>query len=317
MSKKVLITSRSFGSISSTPVDILENAGLEVVHKGKDFNQEEFEKIVPEFDALIIGAHPFPEEVMAKCSKMQIICKHGAGLDNIHLEKAKEMGITVCNAPGTNSNAVADLAMSFMLACARKIVIADKNVHAGTWKTVTGVDVYAKTLGLFGFGAIAKNVARRAHGFSMKVLAYDPYVKEVPEEFKEYVTLCDKEEIFKTCDFLSVHMPLTDETRDMVSAKEMNMMKEGSIIINTARGGIVNEKDLYEAVSSGHIAAAALDVSEKEPMDAENPLRTLENVIITPHIGMYSKEAIEAVSVICAKNVVAKVQGEELQFQVV
>jgi len=317
MSKKVLVTSRSFGSISSTPVDILENAGLEVVHKGKSFSQEEFERIAPEFDALIIGAHEFPEAVMEKCSKMQIVCKHGAGLDNIHLDKAKELGITGCNAPGTNSNAVADLAVSFMLACARKVLIADRNVHAGTWKTVTGVDVYAKTLGLFGFGAIAKNVARRAHGFSMRVLAYDPYVKEVPEEFKEYVTLCDKEEIFKTCDFLSVHMPLTDETRNMVSAGEMAMMKEGSIIINTARGGIVNEKALYDAVASGHIAAAALDVSEVEPMAADNPLRTLENVIITPHIGMYSKEAIEAVSIICAENVVAKIKGEELRFRVV
>jgi D-3-phosphoglycerate dehydrogenase len=317
MSKKVLITSRSFGSISSKPVDILEAAGLEVVHKGKDFNQEEFERIAPEFDALIIGAHEFPEEVMAKCDHMQIICKHGAGLDNIHLDAAKTQGITVCNAPGTNSNAVADLAMGFMLACARKVLIADRNVHAGTWKTVTGVDVYAKTLGLFGFGAIAKNVARRAHGFSMKVMAYDPYIKELPEEFRDYVTLCDKEDIIRECDFLSVHMPLTEETRDMVSAKEMAAMKEGSIIINTARGGIVNEKDLYEAVSSGHIAAAALDVSEKEPMAEDNPLRTLENVIITPHIGMYSKEAIEAVSVICAENVAAKMQGKELKFQVV
>ncbi|MCD8249651.1 MAG: hydroxyacid dehydrogenase, partial [Lachnospiraceae bacterium] len=128
MSKKVMVTSRSFGSISSTPIDILEEAGLEVVHKGKNFDQAEFEKLIPEFDALIIGAHEFPEEVMAKCSHLEIVCKHGAGLDNIHLDKAKELGITVCNAPGTNSNAVADLAMSFMLACARKVLIADRNV---------------------------------------------------------------------------------------------------------------------------------------------------------------------------------------------
>ncbi len=317
MSKKVMVTSRSFGSISSKPIDILEEAGLEVVHKGKNFDQREFEKLVPEFDALIIGAHEFPEEVMAKCSHLEIVCKHGAGLDNIHLDRAKKLGITVCNAPGTNSNAVADLTMSFMLACARKVLIADRNVHAGDWKTVTGVDVYAKTLGLLGFGAIAKNVARRAHGFSMRVLAYDPYVKEVPEEFREYMMLCDKDELFDSCDFLSVHMPLTDETRNMVSSAEMARMKEGSIIINTARGGIVNEKDLYEAISSGHIAAAALDVSEQEPMAADNPLRTLENVIITPHIGMYSREAIEAVSIICAKNVVAKIRGEALRFKVI
>lgn len=317
MSKKVLITSRSFGKISDEPLNILKQAGFEVTMKGKDFDQAEFEAIVPEFDALIIGAHEFPQEVMTRCSRLKIICKHGAGLDNIHLDKAKELGITVCNVPGTNSNAVADLTFGLMLAVARNIVSTNRWVHEEKWQTAIGVDVCGKTLGLMGFGAIAKNVARRANGFGMKVLAYDPYVKELPEEFRGYVSLRGQEEVLTGCDFLSLHLPLTDETRNMIGAPELARMKQGSYVINCARGGIVSEKDLYEALVSGHIAGAAMDVSEVEPMDTKNPLLTLDNVIVTPHIGMYSKEAIGAVSLICAQNVAACAEGKELQHKVV
>ena len=131
------------------------------------------------------------------------------------------------------------------------------------------------------------------------------------------MTLTDFDTVIKNCDFLSLHLPLTDETRNMISAKELAMMKKGSYVINTARGGIVNEKDLYDALVSGHIAAAALDVSEQEPINPDNPLLKLDNVIITPHIGMYSKEAINAVSLICAENVVAMFQGGTLKYRIV
>ena len=317
MGMKVLVTSRSFGNISDEPYEILREAGLEVTKTGLDFDQAEFERTIADYDALIIGAHPFPPEVLERCDKLQIICKHGVGLDNIPLEKAKEKGVAVCNAPGTNSNAVADLAFGMMLDLARKISLADKKVHQGEWKTVIGVDVCNKVLGLLGFGAIAKNVARRAKGFGMKVLAYDPYVKCLPEEFEPYVTLCDCNEVIKNSDFVSLHLPLTEETRDMIAAEELSNMKKGAFLINTSRGGIVNEADLCEAVKSGHLAGTALDVSVVEPMAADNPLRGLDNVIITPHIGMYSIEALGAVSVLCAQNVAAKLTGKELKFQVV
>ena len=317
MGKKVLVTSRSFGNISNEPYEILREAGLEVTKTGLDFDQAEFESTIGDYDALVIGAHPFPPEVLERCDKLQIICKHGVGLDNIPLEKAKEMGVAVCNAPGTNSNAVADLAFGMMLDLARKISLADKKVHQGEWKTVIGVDVCNKVLGLLGFGAIAKNVARRAKGFGMKVLAYDPYVKCLPEEFESYVTLCECDEVIKNADFVSLHLPLNEETRDMIAAKELSEIKKGAFLVNTSRGGIVNEKDLYEAVKSGHLGGTAMDVSVVEPMAADNPLRELDNVIITPHIGMYSIEALGAVSVLCAQNVAAKLTGKELKFRVV
>lgn len=314
---KVLITSRSFGKIGNKAQQILENAGIEIVNKSVGFDQAEFERIIPEFDALIIGAHEFEEKDMERCPKLKIICKHGVGLNNIRLEKAKELGIAVCNAPGTNSNAVADLTLGLMLSVARKISHSAALVREGVWKSHIGEDVCGKTVGLLGFGAIARKVANRVKGFDMQVLAYDPYVKELPEEYCGFVKLCSLEEVISGCDFLSVHLPLTEETKYMIGAKEMAMMKPGSYIINTARGGIVNENDLYQALVSGHLNGAAMDVVESEPMTADHPLLTLDNVVVSPHIGMYSKEAISAVSEICAQNVAACLTGKPLINQVV
>jgi len=317
MSKKVLITSRSFGAITDEPFRILREAGIEWEQRGAVFSQAWFEDIIPEFDALIIGAHAFPADVMARCHKLQLVCKHGVGLDNIPLEKAKELGVVVCNAPGVNADAVADLTFGLMLGAARKIVLADRQVRQGKWNNVIGVDVCHKTLGLLGFGAVAKNVARRARGFGMAVLAYDPYVTELPEEFSGYVTLCDLDTVIGGADFLSLHLPRTEETLGMIGEKELGRMKQGAFLINTSRGGIVREDALYEMLRCGHLAGAATDVSEKEPMAEDNPLRTLDNVIITPHIGMNSREATNAISVLCAENVAACLAGGEVKFRVV
>lgn len=313
---KVLITSRTFGKIDSQPMDILEKAGYEIVMMGANFSQEEFERIVPDFDALILSTHPFPETVLEKCSKLKIICKHGVGLDNIPLDKCREMGISVCNTPGTNSNAVADLAFGLIIASCRNIVRCNNNVHSGEWKTAIGVDVYKKTLGVMGYGAIAKNVIRRAKGFNMSVIVYNHRPREMDDEFKEYARFGTLEEIYANCDIISVHLPLTKETDNMISYDEIEKMKDGVVIVNTARGGIINESALYEACKSGKVRAAAVDVSVKEPMPDDNPLRTLDNVIITPHLGMYSKEAINAVSIMCAENAAAKATGGTLVNQV-
>lgn len=317
MSKKVLITSRSFGKIGDSARNILRSAGIEITNISVGFDQAEFERIIPEFDALIIGAHDFSEADMERCPNLKIICKHGVGLDNIHLNKARELGIAVCNAPGTNSNAVADLALGLMLSVSRKISHSAGLVRQGVWKSHIGEDVCGKTLGLLGFGAIAKGVARRARGFGMKILAYDPFVAQLPEEFAGWVELVSKENVISACDFLSVHIPLTPETKNSISAAELAQMKQGAYVINTARGGIVDEAALYDALVSGHLNGAAMDVVESEPMTADHPLLSLDNVVVTPHIGMYSKEAINAVSLICAENVVACLSGGQMINRVV
>lgn len=314
---KVLITSRSFGKIGDSAQKVLLDAGIEITNISVDFNQTTFEQIIPEFDALIIGAHDFSEADMERCHKLKIICKHGVGLDNIHVNKAKELGIAVCNAPGTNSNAVADLTLGLMLSVSRKISHSAALVREGVWKSHIGEDVCGKTLGLLGFGAIAKGVARRARGFGMKILAYDPYVTRLPEEFAGRVELCDLNHVLTSCDILSVHMPLTPETKNMISTEALAKMKQGAYVINTARGGIVDETALYHALVSGHLHGAAMDVVESEPMTPDHPLLSLDNVVVTPHIGMYSKEAINAVSMICAENVVACLTGGQMINQVV
>ena len=314
---KVLITSRSFGKIGDSAKKILENAGIEIDNISVGFDQAHFEKIIPEYDALIIGAHDFSEADMERCPNLKIICKHGVGLDNIHVNKAKELGIVVCNAPGTNSNAVADLALGLMLSVCRKISHSAALVREGVWKSHIGEDVCGKTLGLLGFGAIAKGVARRARGFGMKILAYDPFVTQLPEEFEGWIELCDKDTVITSCDILSVHIPLTPETKNTISTAELAKMKQGSYVINTARGGIVDEMALYEALKSGHLNGAAMDVVESEPMTPDHPLLSLDNVVVTPHIAMYSKEAINAVSLICAENVVACLTGGQMINRVV
>ena len=315
--KKVMITSRSFGSVSDDPFQALEKGNLLHTMVGKGFDQETFEKNILEYDALIIGAHPFPKEVMEKCKNLKIIAKHGAGLDNIDLEAARALGIKVTNAPALNANAVADLAFGHILNVARGITACNNLVKKGQWKTYIGVDVFNKTLGILGFGAIAKNVARRAKGFSMKVLAYDPYIVEVPEEFKDYVELADLDSVIRKSDFLTIHMPLTEDTRNFLNYERLSMMKEEAFLINTGRGGIVNEEDLFRVLTEKKIKGAALDVTEVEPIREGHPLLTLENVIITPHIGMYSKEAINAVSLTCAENVAHYFLGEKMNFEVV
>lgn len=314
---KIMITSRSFGKINNKPRRILENAGFEISMKGGDFNQEEFEQSIPEYDALIIGAHPFPESVLINCKKLKIICKHGVGLDNIPVEKCRELGIAVCNTPGTNSNAVADLAFGLIIASCRNIAECCANVRSGKWKTEIGVDVYRKSLGVMGYGAIAKNVIRRAKGFDMNVLIYNHRPRELDSEFKDYARFVSLDELYTQSDIISVHLPLNDDTRGMIGAAQISQMKDGVIIVNTARGGIIDEDALYQACSTEKVRSCALDVLAQEPPDVGNPLISLPNVIVTPHLGMYSEEAVNAVSIMCAENAAAIFQGGELINRVV
>ena len=306
MSKKVLITSRSFGKISNEPLDILTGAGFEVTMKGKDFDQAEFEAMIPDYDALIIGAHEFPEAVMERCPKLKIICKHGAGLDNIHLEKAKELGIAVCNVPGTNSNAVADLTFGLMLAVARNIVSTNRWVHEGRWQTAIGVDVCGKTLGLMGFGAIAKNVARRASGFGMKVLAYDLYPNDSGKAIAEYV---DLDTLLAQSDVVFLHCNLTADNEKMINKASIAKMKDGAILINNSRGQLIDEQDVTDALKAGKLAAAGLDVVYTEPIRADNPLLTAPNCIITPHMSWGAKEARQRIMDCTADNIRAYLDG--------
>ena len=315
MTKKLLITSRSFGQVSDEPLNMLKEKGFEVDFYNEKYDEEDFLNMIGEYDALIIGAHEFSRKAVEKAKKLKIVSKHGAGLDNIDIAAAKEKNLCVTNVPATNSDAVADLAFGLMLDAARKISFASSCVKKGLWDRVIGTDVCYKTLGLIGFGAIARNVARRAAGFGMNVLVNDPFIDSIPEGFS-HVKLTSFEGVLKNADFLSIHVPLNDNTRNLIGRDQMASMKKGSFIINTSRGGIVNEEALHEFLENGHIAGTGLDVTEKEP-PVGSPLLELDNVTILPHIGMYSREAINAVSTICARNVVKMFNNEQLDNVVV
>ena len=315
--KRILITSRSFGKLSDKPVKTLEEAGWDIVYDRESFDADRFAQEIPGFDAVIIGSHDFSAALMEKCPRLKLIAKHGAGVDNIDLPAAGRLGIKVTNTPGTNSGAVADLTFGMIIDCARFITKVAREVREGTWKPVCGQDVHGKTLGIIGFGAIGKQVARRSTGFDMKVRVYDPVIRGIGEEYKSYCTLyTDLEEMLSGCDFVTIHVPLTDGTRKMMGARQFAAMPEGSCFLNISRGGCVDEEALYEALVSGHLSAAALDTVLTEPIPADHPLLTLDQVVITSHIGMYSREAINAVSQICADNAAALLKGEPLRFVV-
>jgi len=289
-------------------MEILRQHGIEAhFTKGPALlSEDEFIKALSGFKALIVGNDKITAKVLAHSPDLAIICKHGTGLDNIDIKAAQTNNVTVTNVPATNADAVADLTFGLMLDVARRISFAVETVKQGKWAKVTGVDLCFKSLGLIGLGAIGKRVAKRAFGFDMRVVAFDPMVENAPDGLP--IEMLPFEEVLKQCDFLSLHVPLNNKTKNLISYKEMAMMKKGSFIINAARGGVLDEQALYENLISGHIRGAGLDVTENEP-PVGSPLLDLDNVTIVPHMASHSIEAINAVSVACAKNVVRFFSG--------
>jgi len=253
--------------------------------------------------------------VLEAGKKLKIVASMSVGFDHIDLETATKRGIMATHTPGVLTEAVADETLGLMLAVARRLVEGDGYVRDGSWKLkwspmlLVGRDVYGKTLGIYGLGRIGVAVAKRAKGFSMKIIYYDPFRNEEAEkslgiEFKS------KEDVIRESDFLSVHVPLLPETKNSIGPKEFLMMKKTAFLINTARGGVVDEKALIEALKAGTIAGAALDVFEKEPVDVDNPLLKMKNVVVEPHLASGSIESRTSMAVLAAQNLVAGLTGQ-------
>ncbi len=276
---------------------------------------EELVKIIGNYDAIITrSGTSIPASLVENPGRLKVIGRAGVGLDNINIEAASKKGIIVMNAPTGNTLAATELTMGIMLAAARKIPLANDSLKAGKWdrKRFMGVELYNKTLGVVGLGRIGTNVAIRAKSFGMRIIAYDPYIKKTKAD-SVGVALCDRlEDVLRQADFLTFHTPLTPATRNMITIKEMALMKDGVILVNCARGGIVNESDLYDALKSGKVFAAGVDVFEKEPAGS-NRLLELENVFATPHIGANTKEGQDAVAVIIAEQVYNALHGKPYQ----
>ena len=315
--KKVVISSRSFGSTSKEPFESLAQAGFVYKFLDSGMDRKELLNEIKDADAMIVGTTKVDAELLDTAKSLKIIARYGAGVDNIDLEAARARGIPVTNAAGLNADAVADLAWGLIMDTRRGISRANQKVHSGQYKYVVGRDVNQKVLGLIGFGAIAQAVARRTLGFSMQVLAYDPYMKEVPQEFSAYVRLCSFEEVIAGADMVSIHVPLTAETKDMFNKETIMQMKADAVLVNLGRGGIIHEGDLYECMKDGHLFGAGLDVTEYEPIQSDHPLLSLENVTITPHMGMFTAEVIHMMSMVCVNNVIHQFSGKPLSHIVV
>lgn len=265
----------------------MRNGGLDVDVKDT-ITLDELMEVLPSYDAMVVRSRTkVPRPLLEKSPNLKLIVRGGVGLDTIDVQAAKEMGIQVKNTPLASTNSVAELTIGLMFALSRHIVQATNSVKEGKWekKAFDGIELNGKTLGLVGFGNIGKAVATRATALGMDVVAYDPYIKET----MGYEVVKDLKELLGRADFLSLHMPRTTETTKMIGKGEFELMKSGVRIVNCGRGGIVDEKELYDALVSGKVASAALDVFENEPL-SDLSLVQLPNVICSPHIGASTKE---------------------------
>ncbi|MBR3721963.1 MAG: phosphoglycerate dehydrogenase [Selenomonadaceae bacterium] len=290
---------------------LMREPNFEVVIKDK-ISHEELVDTIGEYDALMVrSASKVTADVIEKANKLKIIGRAGVGVDNIDIPAATAKGIIVINSPGGNTIAATEHTMAMMLALSRHIPIANETMQKGEWnrKKYVGVELRGKTLGVIGMGRIGGGVAKRALAFDMKVIAYDPYMNE--ERAKNLgVQVGSLQDVIRESDFITVHMPLTAETKGMISMKEMREMKDGVRLINCARGGIIDEADLAAAVKEGIVAGAAIDVYTSEPMAEDNPLRNVPGIILTPHLGASTVEAQIGVSVDVSEGILAALKGE-------
>lgn len=261
--------------------------------------------LIKDVEALVVRSETkITRAVIEAAPKLRVVGRAGVGVDNVDVDAATQRGIVVMNTPSGNTISTAELTFSMLMALARKIPQAAASMKAGEWnrKAFQGVELYNKTVGILGMGRIGSEVARRAIVFGMRVLAYDPYLTPSRANAMQ-VELVELDEIFARSDFITVHMPMSDETKGMINTAAFAKMKPGVRVLNCARGGIINEADLFEAVKSGKVAGAALDVYETEPPPKEFPLRDLPQVIMTPHLGASTEEAQENVGIEVAEAI--------------
>lgn len=298
-------------------VAVLEEAGLEVTYR-PETTAEELPTLIADYDALIVrSATTVTREVIEAGGKLKIIGRAGVGVDNIDREAATQQGVIVCNAPLANVISAAEQTMALMLAVARNTAAADASMKAGNWNrsAFTGTELNGKTLGIFGTGHVGLLVAERAAAFGMTLVGYDPYCP--PERAAEYgiELLDDVLEVCKRSDVITLHMPKTPETTNMIAAEQLAALPQGAIVLNVARGGLVDLEALAEAIKSGHIGGAGIDVWEHEPV-SDSPLHGLSNVVLAPHLGASTKEAQVRAATQTAEYIIAGLNGQPVPTSV-
>ena len=284
---------------------IIEEAGIEVVNQ-PDITPEELIKVIPDFPCMVVRSRTkVTKEVLDAGTFLKSVVRAGVGLDNIDIGYAKEKGVKVLNTPSASTQSVAELTVAYLMALARNIPLMTASMKAGKWekKSFLGSEVSGKKLGLIGSGRIGQAVANRAIALGMTAVAYDPYVTQLPN-----ITLMELDDLLSEADYISLHIPHTDETHNILDASAFAKMKDGVRIINCARGGTIDEEALYQAIQSGKVAGAALDVFAEEPL-IDPKLFSLDQVIGSPHIGAGTTEAKERVGQVAAEKVIETLKG--------
>ncbi len=302
MAPRVLVAD----DLSADGVRIMRDAGLEVDVK-VGLKPEELQAAIGQYDGLAVrSATKVTAAVLEKATRLKVVGRAGVGVDNVDLPAATRRGVVVMNTPGGSSVTVAELTVAMMLALSRHIAQATASIRGGKWekKRFQGRELAGKTLGVVGIGNIGSVVVERCRGLKMRILAYDPFIS-AEAAARLGVVLVPLEEIWRQSDVVSLHVPLTDQTRNLIDARTLAAMKKGALLVNCARGGLVDEKALAASLASGHLGGAAFDVFEKEPVPADHPLLKLDTFICTPHIGASTGEAQAAVAVAIAEQMAA------------
>ncbi|MEW6679512.1 MAG: phosphoglycerate dehydrogenase [bacterium] len=301
---KVLISSRSFGKTGAEGIEILKKAGLEPIINttGKKLNENDLLKMADGVVGIIAGTEKIPEKIILEINSLKVISRYGVGLDNIDLNAAKQKGILVFNTPDSPTDAVSELTLSLILNLLRKICAVDREIRKGSWQPQLGNLLSGKTVGILGLGKIGKKVVQLLEPFNAKFLTYE---KNPDKEFisKYNIDVVSFDTVLTKSDIITIHLPSTEETNHILGEKEFLKMKQTALLINTARGDLIDEKALYNALKNKIIAGAALDVFENEPYTGK--LKELDNTILTPHIGSCTVETRKRMDIESAENLIA------------
>ena len=309
MSSKVVVT--SLLGDAGPHFDLLRNAGFEAVVVDRRLNLSVEDNLIlalRDADACIAGSEPFTARVIASCPKLRVIARTGVGFDAVNLPACDQARIVVATTPGVNHHAVAEHTIAMLMTLARNLPQRDREVRQGIWEKIPLPRVMGRTLGLVGLGRIGRAVATRARGLGLNVLAFDPFPnREFAEQWQIELTPLD--ELLSRSDFVSLHMPIDQSSRHLINADSLCRMKRGSILINTARGPLIDEVALCDALKSGHLRAAGLDVFEKEPLPLDSPLLKLDNVLTCGHVGGLDEESQQGTLIMAAQVIIDLNQG--------
>lgn len=313
---KILITTVPFGEQSKLPIELLDSidAQYDINPLNKKLTEKELEDMVPDYDIVIAGTEPITDNVLKKAKKLKMISRVGIGLDSVDLISARERGIKVSYTPDAPAPAVAELTIGIFISLLRSVQLANIKMHNGDWKRYFGRRIANSTIGIIGLGRIGSRVLNRLTVFGTpRLLVNDLNIKtELDRKFKlEWV---DKETIFKESDIISLHVPLTKATKNMVTTKELEMMKSDASIVNTCRGGVINEDDLFNVMNSGHLSGAAIDVFEKEPYDGS--LKSIDRCLLTSHMGSMSVDCRNRMEIEAVEETLRFINGAELKSEV-